>query len=90
MVKGALNETTKYIALCGVTSRRKAEQLILEGKVKVNNKIIAELGTTIDPSKDIVKVNDKKIKGKEERVYIMLNKPIGFVTNFEKMRRIEK
>ena len=80
----------KYIALCGVTSRRKAEELILEGKVKVNNKIIEELGTTIDPNKDIVKVNDKRIQMEGRKVYIMLNKPIGFVTTLkdEKDRKI--
>lgn len=80
----------KYIALCGVTSRRKAEELILEGKVKVNNKIVQELGTTIDPDKDVVKVDDKKIKAEERKIYIMLNKPVGFVTTLkdEKDRRI--
>ncbi|MBU5426634.1 rRNA pseudouridine synthase [Tissierella pigra] len=80
----------KYIALCGISSRRKAEQLIIEGKVMVNNKIITELGTTIDPSKDVVKVNDKKIKEEKNKVYIMLNKPIGFVTTLkdEKDRKI--
>lgn len=80
----------KYIALCGVTSRRKAEELILEGKVKVNNKIIKELGTIVDPDKDIVKVNDKRIQVEGRKVYIMLNKPVGFVTTLkdEKDRRI--
>ena len=80
----------KYIALCGVTSRRKAEELILEGKVKVNNKVVNELGTVVDPDKDIVKVNDKRIQAEERKVYIMLNKPIGFVTTLkdEKDRRI--
>ncbi len=80
----------KYIALCGVTSRRKAEELILNGKVKVNNKIVNELGVTIDPEKDIVKVNDKKIEMEKRKVYIILNKPIGFVTTLkdEKDRKI--
>lgn len=80
----------KYIALCGVTSRRKAEELILEGKVKVNNKIVKELGTSVDPDKDNVKVNDKRIQVEGRKVYIMLNKPIGFVTTLkdEKDRRI--
>lgn len=80
----------KYIALCGVASRRKAEQLILEGAVMVNNKIVQELGVTIDPNKDIVKVNDKKIVAEGRKVYIMLNKPVGFVTTLkdEKDRKI--
>ncbi|NLK44662.1 MAG: rRNA pseudouridine synthase [Tissierellia bacterium] len=80
----------KYIALCGVASRRKAEELILEGKVKVNDKVIKELGTIIDIEKDRVKVNDKPIKPEKKKVYIMLNKPIGYVTTLkdEKDRRI--
>lgn len=80
----------KYIALCGVTSRRKAEELILEGMVKVNNQVIKELGTLVDPKVDIVKVNDKRIDVETKKVYIMLNKPVGFVTTLkdEKGRRI--
>ena len=80
----------KYMALCGVASRRKAEELILEGVVKVNNKVIQELGLTVDPDKDIIKVNDKRIVAESRKVYIMLNKPVGFVTTLkdEKDRRI--
>ncbi|NLY85893.1 MAG: rRNA pseudouridine synthase [Tissierellia bacterium] len=80
----------KYIALCGVTSRRKAEKLILEGKVKVNDKVVRELGTVIDVDKDKVKVNDRLIKPERNKVYIMLNKPIGYVTTLkdEKNRRV--
>lgn len=80
----------KYMALCGVASRRKSEELILEGIVKVNNKVSQELGVIIDPDKDIVKVNDKRIMAENRKVYIMLNKPIGFVTTLkdEKDRRI--
>lgn len=56
----------------------------------VNNKIVQELGVTIDPNKDIVKVNDKKIVAEGRKVYIMLNKPVGFVTTLkdEKDRKI--
>lgn len=80
----------KYIASCGVTSRRKAEELIVEGVVKVNNIVVTELGTTIDPKKDIVKVNDKRISVENKKIYIMLNKPVGFVTTLkdEKGRRV--
>lgn len=80
----------KYMALCGVASRRKAEELILEGVVKVNNKVVQELGLTVDPDKDIIKVNDKRIVAESRKVYIMLNKPVGFVTTLkdEKDRRI--
>lgn len=70
----------KYIADCGITSRRKAEELIKQGKIKVNGQIVYELGTKINPQKDIVLYQDKKIKEKQKNVYILLNKPIGYVT----------
>lgn len=80
----------KYMALCGVASRRKSEELIMNGQVKVNNKTVTELGTIIDPDKDIIKVDDKRIRLESNKVYIMLNKPIGFVTTVkdEKDRKI--
>lgn len=70
----------KYLASAGVASRRKCEELILDGKIEVNGKIITELGTKIDPKKDEVKYNGKIVKSEEEKVYILLNKPIGYVT----------
>ena len=70
----------KYLASAGVASRRKCEELILDGKLEVNGKIITELGTKIDPKKDEVKYNGKIVKSEEEKVYILLNKPIGYVT----------
>ncbi len=70
----------KYMALAGVASRRKSEKIILQGKVKVNGKVIKQLGTKIDPNKDIVMVNDKKIEIEEQNIYIILNKPVGYVT----------
>ena len=63
----------KYMAQCGVASRRKCEEIILEGKVKVNGVVVKELGTKIDPEKDTVEFNDKIIKIEEKKVYIMLN-----------------
>lgn len=70
----------KYLASCGIASRRKCEELILEGKVKVNGKVVTELGTKVDPSKDFIEYNGKKIETEEKKVYILLNKPIGYVT----------
>ena len=70
----------KYIADCGITSRRKAEELIKNGKIEVNGHVITELGTKINPEKDIVKYNNKRIKKEQTYVYILLNKPIGYVT----------
>jgi 23S rRNA pseudouridine2605 synthase len=71
----------KYMAECGVASRRKCEELISEGKVKVNGIVVTELGTKINPDKDEVIYNEKEIKKVEDRkTYILLNKPIGYVT----------
>jgi len=70
----------KYIALCGVASRRKAEELILNNRVKVNNKIVTELSYQVDEENDIVKVDDKVIKEEQKLVYILLNKPEGYIT----------
>lgn len=70
----------KYLAESGIASRRKAEELIVNGKVKVNNEIITELGTKILPNKDKVEYEGKIIKLQESKIYILLNKPIGYVT----------
>jgi len=71
----------KFLAEAGVASRRKAEELIVAGKIKVNGKVVKELGTKIDPKKDEVFYLDKKISKKEvEMVYILLHKPEGYVT----------
>ncbi|SNX55406.1 pseudouridine synthase [Thermoanaerobacterium sp. RBIITD] len=70
----------KYLAECGIASRRKCEQLILAGLVKVNGLIIKNLGFKVNPDKDIVEYNNKIVKKIEKNIYIMLNKPIGYVT----------
>lgn len=70
----------KYLAECGIASRRKAEEYIKNGKVEVNGKVITELGTKINPNKDIVYFNNKKLIKQNENIYILLNKPIGYVT----------
>ena len=72
----------KYMADCGIASRRKCEEYISNGFVKVNGKIITELGVKVNPEKDMVEYNGKKLKNNKENsnVYILLNKPIGYVT----------
>lgn len=70
----------KYLANCGIASRRKAEELITSGKISVNGKVITELGTKINPSTDKVLYNGKEVKEESKHVYILLNKPIGYVT----------
>ena len=72
----------KYIADAGTTSRRKAEELILAGRVRVNGTIINTLGTKVDPTKDVVQVDQKFIHPeKVEKLYIVLNRPRGVITS---------
>ncbi len=70
----------KYLATSGIASRRKCEELILNGKIEVNGKIVQELGTKVNPKKDEVKYNGKIVNLEEDKIYILLNKPIGYVT----------
>jgi len=71
----------KYLAEAGIASRRKAEEYIIAGRVKVNNKIIQELGTKIDIEKDEVYFDNKKVLlAEDKKVYILLNKPLDYVT----------
>ena len=69
----------KYLALCSVASRRASEEIILSGRVSVNGKVVTELGTKVSEG-DIVKVDGKEIKKEKQKIYIMLNKPVGCVT----------
>jgi len=73
----------KFLANSGVASRRKCEELILAGRVKVNGEIVTELGRKIDSDKDVVRFDDKEIKQQKNKVYILLNKPIGYVTTMK-------
>ena len=70
----------KYLANNGIAARRKCEEYILDGKVKVNGKIVTTLGTKINPETDKVEFNGKEVKKIEKKVYVLLNKPIGYVT----------
>jgi pseudouridine synthase len=74
-----LERLQKFISQAGVASRRHAEVLIIQGQVKVNGKIVKELGTKIDPQKDKVEVDGKKI-GLQKLVYLVLNKPKRYIT----------
>lgn len=70
----------KYLAEAQVASRRKAEEIILEGRVNVNGKKVTELGTKVESEIDEITVDGKKVEICEKMVYIMLNKPEGCVT----------
>ena len=70
----------KYLAVCGVASRRTSEKIILEGRVSVNGEIIMQMGVQIDETLDIVEVDGVRVFPEEDKHYIAYNKPVGEVT----------
>ena len=70
----------KYLAMCGIASRRASEKIILDGRVAVNGRIITEMGIQVDDSKDTVTLDGEVIRPEEEKHYIAYNKPVGEVT----------
>lgn len=72
----------KHLSQCGIASRRKAEELIENGRVRINGRV-ASLGDKVDPKRDKVTVNGKNVVPVTEKVYIMLHKPRGFVTTMK-------
>ncbi|SKA76681.1 23S rRNA pseudouridine2605 synthase [Clostridium sp. USBA 49] len=75
-----LERLQKYMAECGIASRRKCEEIIISGRVKVNDKIITQLGYKIDRKKDIIAIDGKIIKPEQKKIYIALNKPTGYLS----------
>ena len=71
----------KFLAMCGVASRRKAEEIIASGRVAVNGTTITEMGFSLDETKDEVTFDGKKVKPEENKRYIILNKPKGYITS---------
>jgi 23S rRNA pseudouridine2605 synthase len=72
----------KYLSECAVASRRKSEELISQGRVKVNGRV-AQIGDKVSPRNDSVTVNGKKVVMNKKQYYIMLHKPRGFITTME-------
>jgi len=70
----------KIIAAAGVVSRRRAEELITGGLVSVNGQTVTKLGSRADPERDHIRVNGKLLRGPERHVYLLMNKPRGYVT----------
>ncbi len=73
----------KFLARAGVASRRGSENLMTAGRVKVNGRVVTELGFKVDPLVDIVEVDDIFIKWQDDKVWIMLNKPAGYVSTMK-------
>ena len=71
----------KYLSQCGVASRRKAETYILEGRITLNGKVATLLGTKVNVEKDEIMIDGNKVTRSENLVYIMLNKPQGYITS---------
>ena len=80
----------KYLAECGIASRRKCEEYIKQRKVEINGIIITELGTKVNPEKDKIKFEGKEVSKNNKLVYILLNKPIGYVTTSDEQFGREK
>ncbi len=73
----------KYLANCGIASRRYAEKLIQDGKIKVNNKVVTILGTKINPENDVIKYQDKIVRYQKGLIYYAVNKPKGYTTSLK-------
>jgi 23S rRNA pseudouridine2605 synthase len=80
MVIMSAERLQKIIAAAGIASRRRAEVLISSGRVSVNGQIVSELGSKADPESDHIRVDGKLLRGPERHVYLVLNKPKGYVT----------
>jgi len=71
----------KILARAGISSRRKAEEMILEGRVTVNGAVVLELGAKADPAHDVIALDNMAVAAAENKVYVMLNKPPGYITS---------
>ena len=71
----------RYLATCGIASRRKSEELVLAGKVSINGKIITDLATTVNEQTDKVAVDGEVVNLTKEKVYYLLNKPKGYISS---------
>lgn len=70
----------KFLANCSVASRRGAEELIKQGRITVNGSVVTEMGIQIDEENDFVEFDGKPVRPDKKKIYVMLNKPVGFVT----------
>ena len=73
----------KFLSHAGISSRREADRLIAEGRVRVNGEVVQELGYKVDAEKDSVFVNGRPVRAGSETIYIMLNKPAGYLVTMK-------
>jgi 23S rRNA pseudouridine2605 synthase len=78
-----LERLQKILSAAGIASRRAAEEIIVAGRVAVNGKVVTELGSRADPAQDRITVDGKALRSEGVRSYIVLNKPVGFVTTLK-------
>ncbi len=81
------NRLSKILAAAGVASRRASEQMIFDGKVRVNGKLVTVPQTLVDPTTDKIQVDDQQVTLKDEKVYYILNKPRGFTCSNKRIGR---
>jgi 23S rRNA pseudouridine2605 synthase len=86
MTKDLFQRLQKVLAHAGVASRRQSEELIRQGRVTVNGRVVTELGTKVDPAHDDIRVDGQRIQVAASHVYLMLNKPRGVLSTMEDAR----
>ena len=84
--KESLVRINRYLSMCGIASRRKVEQLVLDGKVSVDKKVITHLATKVDPTRNKVFVNGKQVVQTQELIYLVMNKPRDTITTLSDER----
>jgi len=70
----------RYLAMCGIASRRAADDLVRAGRVKINGEVVTNLATRVDPERDVVEFDGRVVRPQEQTVYVLLNKPRGYIT----------
>ena len=73
-------QLNKYLALCGIASRRKANYCIAEGRVSVNGETVLRLGLCVDPARDTIELDGQRLTIPQEFRYVLLNKPVNTIT----------
>jgi 23S rRNA pseudouridine2605 synthase len=86
MSEGPVERLQKVLAHAGIASRRKAEELIQQGRVTVNGRIVTQLGTKVNPAADDIRVDGQRVQAAASHVYILLNKPRGYLSTMEDTR----